>query len=112
LDTTSSKQNEAKMPGKRIQFRNSKPTKPAAPDAERPEDARQDGASEVDETNSQRLLFREEQKRDAEEAMAEYLTQQKATREKTAKLRAAREKRDANLKRARKAKAEPNLFPK
>jgi hypothetical protein len=76
-----------------------------AADTEPPEDAQRDDASEVDETTSQRLLFLEEQKRDAEKAMAEYLTQQEATREKTARLKAEREKRDANLKLAGKAKS-------
>jgi hypothetical protein len=45
-------------------------------------------------------------RRDGEEAMAEYLAEQEATRETTLRLRAARQKQEAKLKHAGKAKAE------
>jgi hypothetical protein len=51
------------------------------------------------------LLSKEDQRREGEEAMAEYIAQQEATRKKTARLKAARETREAKLK--RKAKVEP-----
>jgi hypothetical protein len=75
---------------KRVRFRGTK--KPAV-------------KPEVSQDTQARLLFREEQRHDKEEAMAEYLTQQEATRKKTQRLRAAREASEAKLKRAGKAKA-------
>jgi hypothetical protein len=59
----------------------------------------------VSQDTQARVIFREEQRHDKEKAMAEYLTQQEATRKKTEWLRAARQAHEAKLKRAGKAKA-------
>jgi hypothetical protein len=75
---------------KRVRFRGTK--KPAV-------------KPEVSQATLARLLFREEQRHDKEEAMAEYRAQQEGTRKKTERLRAARLVREAKLKRAGKAKA-------
>jgi hypothetical protein len=74
--------------------------KPAVPETKQP-----DEPQEVLQDPQARLRFREELRRDKEEAMAEYLTQQEATRKKTELLKTAREAREAKLKRAGKAKA-------
>jgi hypothetical protein len=78
-------------------------TKKLAKKLEEPEQP--DEPQEASQATQARLLFREEQRHDKEEAMAEYLTQQEATRKKTQRLRAAREASEAKLKRAGKAKA-------
>jgi hypothetical protein len=75
---------------KRVRFRGTK--KPAV-------------KPEVSQDTQARLRFREELHRDKEEAMAEYRAQQEGTRKKTERLRAARQVREAKLKRAGKAKA-------
>jgi hypothetical protein len=90
---------------KRVRFRKTVVKKPAVK-PEEPEAEQPDQPSEVSPDTQSRLLFREEQRREGDEAMADYLAQQEATREKTARLRAARETREANLKHAGKAKAE------
>ena len=79
---------------KRVRFRGTK--KPAL---------KPDELQGVSQDTQARLIFREEQRHDKEKAMAEYLTQQEATRKKTERLRAARQAREAKLKRAGKAKA-------
>jgi hypothetical protein len=87
---------------KRALFRGTKKpaVKPKEPETEQP-----DEPQKVSQDTQARLIFREELRREGEKAMAEYLAQQEATRKKTERLRAAREAREAKLKRAGKAKA-------
>jgi hypothetical protein len=87
---------------KRARFRGTK--KPAVKPKEPEKTEQPDEPQEVSQDTQARLIFREELRREGEKAMAEYLAQQEATRKKTERLRAAREAREAKLKRAEKVK--------
>jgi hypothetical protein len=75
---------------KRVRFKGSKPKAPKPPPAELEEEPEASPAQSGAEATKARILFREEQRREGEQAMADYRAAQEAIRKKTALLREAR----------------------
>jgi hypothetical protein len=75
---------------KRVRFKGSKPKAPKRPPAELEKEPEASPAQSSAEATKARVIFREEQRREGEEAIADYRAEQEAIRKKTARLREMR----------------------
>jgi hypothetical protein len=75
---------------KRVRFKGTKSKAAEAPPADLEEVSEASPAQGSADATKARILFREEQRREGEEAMADYRAEQEAMRAKTARLREAR----------------------